>query len=686
MIFNNNRDFILAIPKVKKKDFKGTSKGIYYYNKPCSFDIETSSFYSHDDLHEKTAIMYIWQFAIDDYVVYGREWSEFLALLIRLNFMLGLDEVHRMIIYVHNLSYEFQFIRKLFKWDKVFALEPRKVCYADFGSFTFRCSYLLSGYSLDNLAKVYNLRDKKLHTLDYKKIRTPKTLISDKELEYCINDVLVVNDFIKLKIQQYGNVAKIPLTSTGEVRKEARKKVLHPQKSNKRGKTGYKIQEQLRLTSVNEFECARLAFQGGFTHANAYEVGNTINNVASFDFTSSYPYVMLSEMFPMSRGKLIRDINNKEYELINKRFLTIAVIELFRVKQSELADNIISLSRVIHPKNYVVNNGRIVSLEHGYTVITNIDLESYKRFYTFSYRVLYCYVYRKEYLPREYINLIMDYYNRKTTLKGVEGKEIEYMHAKQKLNSLYGMIVTNPLRDEIVLNDNWDKIPTNKEEFIEKYNTSKNRFTFYPWGVFVTAYARRNLFSGIKEFGNDYIYSDTDSLKVLRYKNHMDYINRYNENTQRKLKNMCTFYNIPYTVPKTVKGIEKPLGVWDFEGVYTRFKTLGAKRYIYEKDGILYLTVSGVNKKSGITYLADYGSDKAFEMFCDGLEIPKNKTGKNILTYIDFPQHGTIIDYLGNEYEYESKTCVNMEETSYKMGLSGDFIKYLLGIKGVETI
>lgn len=680
MLCKSNDDFIKALPKLKKNDFKGNNKGDYYYNHPVSFDIETSSFYSHDDRHEKTAIMYIWQFCIDDIVVTGRTWQQFHALMIRLVFWLELNENRKMIIYVHNLSYEFQFIRKLFTWSKVFALEPRKVCYAVTSFFEFRCSYLLSGYSLDNLAKAYNLHVKKLHTLDYKKIRTPITKMSDDEIAYCINDVLVVCEYIKMKIEQYSNVASIPLTSTGEVRKEARKKVLHPEKHNRLSKAGYKIQNNFIMQDEKEYLTCRQAFQGGFTHANAFEVGEKISDVSSYDFTSSYPYVMLSERFPMSKGKYIEFPTNSQYLKDNETFLTIACIEMFHVKQKLTYDNPISLSRVTKPKQAIVNNGRVVAMEHGYMFITNIDLDVYKEFYDFTYRVIYYYRYRKEYLPKEYIELILEYYNKKTTLKGVQGKEIEYMHAKQKLNSLYGMMVTNPLRPEIVLENEWSVKELDINEALDRYNNSKTRFTFYPWGVFVTAYARRNLFTGIKEFGNDYIYSDTDSLKVRNHEKHLQYIEEYNKETQRKLKMMCSFYGIDYNVPKTVKGVPKPLGVWDFEGTYSHFKTLGAKRYLYDIDGDLHITVSGIRKSNGQKYLSKF--DDPYKEFKDGLTIPKDETGKNILTYLDTLKHGVIEDYQGNVYEYYQPTGIHMEETSYHMGMASEFVRYIKGIRG----
>ena len=118
---------------------------------------------------------------------------------------------------------------------------------------------------------------------------------------------------------------------------------------------------------------------------------------------------------------------------------------------------------------------------------------------------------------------ILHLYANKTTLKGVKGKEVEYLNSKEMLNSCYGMCVTNPLRDEFTYNGDWDVSHLTADEINEtlvKYNDSRNRFLFYPWGVFVTAYARRNLFTGIYECGDDYIYSATDSLNLKTVKDH----------------------------------------------------------------------------------------------------------------------------------------------------------------------
>ena len=123
-----------------------------------------------------------------------------------------------------------------------------------------------------------------------------------------------------------------------------------------------------------------------------------------------------------------------------------------------------------------------------------------------------------------------------------------------------------------------------------------------------------------------------------------------------------------------------------FEGVYSRFKTLGAKRYMTEKDGEISLTVSGLNKKEAVPYMVKKFKDKIFDKFNDGLFIPAEHTGKNIHTYIDFPTDGIVTDYLGNVGEYHEKSSMHMEPTSYDLSLAAEFVAYLMGMEDIEDV
>ena len=115
----------------------------------CAFDIETTRIEEIDQ-----SIMYIWQFQVDEVcTVYGRTWAEYLEFIDGICKALGDDYL---VVYVHNLSYEFQFLAGIypFKASEVFAVESRTVLKCEmFGHIEYRCSYLQTNMSLSQFTK-----------------------------------------------------------------------------------------------------------------------------------------------------------------------------------------------------------------------------------------------------------------------------------------------------------------------------------------------------------------------------------------------------------------------------------------------------------------------------------------------------------------------------------------------------
>ena len=670
-----------------------TSKGKIYYNIAMSFDIETTSFYedkngiiyTNDEYKklknkvkaDKKAIMYIWQFAIEENVIIGRTWNDFLYFCKKLYDYLNLEKRY-IIVYVHNLSYEFQFICKWFNWIDIFADSERKPIKATTDShFVFKCSYRLSGYSLEVLAN--NLKShtikKMVGNLNYNLIRNSKTPISKEELEYCVNDVLIVTSYIEEQIDEFGNIEKIPLTQTGKVRRYVRKQCFQ----NK----DYKYFIKELTIEKPEYLLLKNAFAGGFTHCNAMYTNKICKNVTSYDFTSSYPTVLISEKYPMSKG---REVNvNSESELINliKNYCVLVDLQFINIKSNFLYEQIISYSKCRNVKNPLINNGRIVQADTLTITCTDIDFLNIKDFYKWdNLKIGLCYIYKKDYLPKEFIKTILHLYKSKTELKGVDGKEVEYLHSKELLNSLYGMSVTSIVHDTINFNGvEWTTENGNLDEELKNYNTDKNRFLFYQWGVWCTAYARNNLYTAIRECKEDYIYSDTDSVKIFNADKHKMYFEEYNKWIVKKLEKCLNYHNIPlyFISPKTIKGEIKTLGIWDFDGFYTDFKTLGAKRYIFKKDNKLSITVCGLSKKSGKEFIEN--QKNPFIFFNEGMYIDSEHTGKMTHTYIDREIENTITDYLGNTAYYHEKSYIHLEKTDYLLSLSDMYIKYFMGVQ-----
>lgn len=709
--FNSNLESFkqhLLTVKEKTKRIK-TNKKIYYYNVAISFDIEASSFYDNFIVRpeNKRALMYAWVFAVEDYTIIGRTWLQAVKLFDTVVETLELTLDNRIICYVHNLGYDFQFFRGYFEFDKVFALDMRDPLKAvTEEGIEFRCSYKLSGYSLAKVGEhlTRHTVKKMVGDLDYSLIRTPDTPLSNKEIGYIEHDALVVTAYIQEEIEDNGDITKIPLTKTGKVRNYCRNACLHSYKTHNRYDPKFyeyhRLMNRLTITSVLEYEMLRGVFAGGFTHGNHLHINEISYNVASLDECSAYPYVMVSQLFPMSKGELIHIKDKKDFEHNLEYYHAIFTATFYNIDETFTYDHYISVSKCIEKEKYIADNGRLVKADKITILLTNIDYEIIKKTYKWSKMTIRNFRrYKRGLLPRDFVLSILDLYEKKTSLKGVNDQIIEYQNSKENLNGCYGMTVTDICRDEVVYleyfedqnNEAWTLQTPDYVKMLEKYNKDKKRFLFYPWGVFVTAHDRKIIWDAILECKEDYRYSDTDSVKFTNYEKHEAYFKNYNKRLLSRLKKVMDILHIPFEkcTPKTIKGTIKPIGVFELEGFYKRFKYLGAKRYLYEdENNELHLTVSGVNKFVAVPYLKKtYGDNtNIFEAFNDGLVIPKGATGKQIHTYIDYETKGIVRDYLGNNYEYHELSGIHMEDTEYSLSMSEEFLKYLLGVQVAKGV
>lgn len=690
-------EFIEDSGVLEAKLYKDQSKR-EVYNVPAAFDIETSSFYEDG---KKRACMYIWMLGINGLCITGRTWEEFIAVCDTLTDRLGLGDSRQLYVYVHNLEFEFQFIRHRFTWKKVFATGPRTPAYAlTTGGICFRCSYILSGYALASVGRSltrYRV-DKMVGDLDYRLMRHSGTPLTEKEIGYCLNDIRVVMAYIQEHIENDGNITKVLITKTSYIRQLCREATLHQGKGHKENGLYYLKTRQLiggLQETPEEYQMQHRAFQGGFTHASYHYSGMTLENVGSDDLTSAYPYQIVAQKFPMSSGTLRENVTMKDFRKYLRCYCCIFDIEIIGlVAKEEVYEHPISCSKCwkLDP-DHIEDNGRLVEAAYLRTTITDVDFQIYEQFYNWeSIRLGKFYTYRRGRLPKELIKAVLQLYRKKTELKGVAGSEQEYSLAKENLNSVYGSIVTDIVRPEIEYSDEWTETEPDLVKSIEKYNRDRKRYLFYPWGIFVTAYNRRTLFEAIKAIGPDYVYSDTDSVKYVNPDRHQKFFEGANELIFSRAMKTVEYYGLdPELIrPKTIKGKEKKIGVWDFEGIYLRFKTLGAKRYMTETEDGISITVSGVNKRTAVPYLCRGWAyelrgraerHSPFKLFDDELVVPPGASGKLTHTYIDDEHSGDVVDYLGNPGHYLEYSAVHMEPAAYELSLASRYVDYLLGIR-----
>lgn len=680
-----NRKWNISTKRSHHKGKDGKYKTDKYLNDIMCFDIECTSAWINEDNkiigyekgkgneywndQEALALCYLWQCSVNEEVYYGRCLESFKWIL------QALPEDVKIIIWVHNLSYEFQFLCNILSWDKVFARMPHKPIKAsceEYPNIEFRCTYMLTRLSLASWGKQLNVA-KAVGDLDYDVIRTPLTPLTDAELHYGEMDCLVVYAGIKEYLKRYKTQHKIPLTQTGTVRREVKNLLIKDKKY---------VRKMKKLVPKNPAEYKRLQkiFAGGYTHANQMYSGKVLEeDIEHYDFTSSYPAVMFCEKYPMEAWYYNGDNRIPTDDSYYEHTACIFLLEFQKIES--ISFNTYIQASKCTGSGCKYDNGRILYADQLEITVTEQDWITIRNNYTWEdMKVVRVWRSQKEYLPRPFLQYILELYGNKTSLKDVPGKEDLYLQSKQYINSLFGMMVTALIQADVDYAGGAWKIKALTESEVDKklkklkdfHDRNKKYFLSYSWGCYVTAYARRNLWKCIESCDHDMIYCDTDSIFV---RGRQDF-SWYNEEVTEKIRRSCEYNNLDFelTRPLTPEGIPKPLGIFTKEPDCSEFITLGAKRYVErrKKDNKLHLTVSGINKEA-VELLQDNINN-----FRDGFDFNMDAdcVRKKLSTYLDDMPEVRYPDGYVSKYSFG----INMRNTGYVLSITDEYkllIKYM---------
>ncbi len=610
--------------------------------------------------------------------------------------------------YIHNASFEYQFFKSRIpiNFDSVFALQSRRIARFETlkGGIEFRCSYLLSNMSLEKFTENYCTetyrKDKEL--IDYELLRFPWSDLDNEVLYYSGMDVITLYHAVKSIIEKEGDTTKtVPITSTGYVRRACRSACIGNNTKHYRTeeeKETYNIYKRYRnmflkcAPTYEQYNMLRAAFRGGNTHANRFKAGFVVENVGSFDFASSYPAALVCyDGFPM--GKLMEctqalktpdDITRyagRYWLVITAVFKDLRLRDPYNTpcpyiplakgtRQWELDEN-----GKRKPRHGEYDNGRML-MQDGYFEMTFLGCEwdVIRKQYEGEIKVKKAFYTVKGELPYALRKTCFEWYQKKTELKNVPGAEYEYMKSKNRVNSVYGMMVEQIIKKIIDIDKTGaisERLPTEEEarEQIAEFLKPRNRkFLLYQWGVTITAICRVRHMEIIDLFGRDFIYGDTDSVKAEHPEKYFKAVEEYNARWIAYAK-QCGLPISAYTK----EGEEQILGFLDYEKSHfsDKFVTLGAKKYCSETDGKLEITVAGVPKKLGARLLGSIDNFKPGYTFktSDSDDLDIRQSWKKLLTYRDDLDESIIID----GHKLTLKSCIALERTTYELDISDEY-------------
>ena len=511
------------IPMQKRnRGNNATTQKYYYKDIITAFDIETTYIKDIDQ-----SVMYIWQCQFGDKcTVIGRDWHELRLFIEKLEEKLTSQ---RLVCFVHNLSFEFEFLSGIFDFapDDVFAVDHRKVLKALLhNKIEFRCSYLQTNMSLRAFCEKMGVRNYKLK-MNYKKQRFWYTPLTNKEIAYCINDVRGLTEAIAKEMERDGdNLYTLPLTSTGYARRDAKKAM--------RCVGANYIKNQ--VPDLEIYHLLSEAFRGGNTHASRYYSdlhlrSEDVGLIHSVDISSSYPDAIVNGSYPVTKFKIVKDCTkDKLDELLYRRHRAVLIRVMLidvKLKKSYIPVPYLAASKCKGISNGLYDNGRILSADLIMNAtFTDIDWEIVKEQYDFDYELITVAHARYGKLPAAFRDCVLSYYIGKTELKNKESDEehtsefyeLLYNKLKNLLNAQYGMMAQRPVKVDIKYVNTRDGLfkddeDPDEEELLNKYY--KRAFLVYQWGIWVCCLGRLHLQAGIDACSTGFIYCDTDSCKYV---------------------------------------------------------------------------------------------------------------------------------------------------------------------------
>ena len=595
--------------------------------------------------------------------IYGTRPSEFIEALNHIREHLKGDDIY---IYWHNLSYDWVFIRRFMFREfgtpkqqlNTKAHYPIMIMFEN--GIIFKDSLILSGCKLEKWANDLDVEHKKaVGSWDYDKVRDQGGEFDQDELHYIENDTLAgVECLDAYMIALNKDVYSIVYTATGIPREEVRERA-----AQNKGHDNFLRQ----ALTFEQFEKMVLLYHGGYTYANRYFIDILLDlcETRCFDFCSSYPFCMLAFRYPSSKFIPYRDCDPEHIIKYADKYAFIFRISFINIKLKDDLEPMPALQTSKLDKTINLNtlNGRTISCGYCTILMCEQDLCVISEQYTWeSAKCTEVEIASKDYLPRWFTDYVFEQFKAKQELKG--GDKVLYNLQKARLNSLYGLTVTRSVREELIEVTEDGEYPINKEgdtiflqsgqyrpnidkdlrKEYEKYLKRKTSVLNYQIGVYVTAYAQRNLFELFKCVNRVYkngklavpphiYYTDTDSC----YSDDWNYTKLLEYNQKCKERLLANGYGAV-----TIGDNEYWLGTASFDGAYSEYKVLGPKRYAGRSvdDNELHITVAGVPKKGAACLKDDLNN------FTDKCIFDGKTTGK-LTHYHIF--HDIYIDEYGNE-------------------------------------
>ena len=395
--------------------------------------------------------------------------------------------------------------------------------------------------------------------------------------------------------------------------------------------------------------------------------GRVEDHVLYYDRKSAYPAHILFDYVP---NGIAKEFEAPDMERVRAAMRSRCVAGLFRFSGIRAKRK----DRPVYLRESMLETADGLEVKHGFVMRaaeltvygTELDFQSIEECYFFkSVECVGCIVYQRGVMPYKIKKYTLARFAEKEKATDPARRRV----AKEMLNAIYGIFVTNPVREryEYDIEETRWKEPEKPgvQQAIEEYNANASRFYRFCWGVWIAAHCRRAEWRAWTACREYFVYGDTDSA-LCRYKKHAPYEQYFREENVRiraRAEEEAERLRVPLEMFMPAGEL---LGSWILASGTARMCINGIKNYIQEdSDGHIKIVMAGIDPDLSGEYVRRKYGARAVDEFSTITYYPSryritgtgeifSATGRKLRFHQDFIAEGFFTDINGDRQHFET--------------------------------
>ena len=345
-------------------------------------------------------------------------------------------------------------------------------------------------------------------------------------------------------------------------------------------------------------------YKGSYSFLNPKFVGKTIENVKGYDISSSHSGFILRKKYPSSTGERITDVK-EIYNIINEDWYAwigrIEFVDLY--EKFELPIDLRQFGYINENDNWelILTNAHWKVFKRLFGAKTIIPIEFYK--------------YENKELARNYAKMVNDLYEEKEFYKKNKDSFVKSIF-KFRTELPFGQSIKAPQFHQAVIyneeTNQFEKFKLTDQPFEEIIGRLKKYALPMQIGIWTAAYSWTEEVNMILDLGiENVVYGDTDCVRFI---GDLDCIvEAHNKEIDKEVNSISKKRIMLETNTK--------LGRWQDEGIFSQFKAIGIKWYLFIDNDKLEVKAAGANKDKLLDWLN--AQDNPFEKFNKEMYVPQ---------------------------------------------------------------